>query len=61
MRQIYKFVPGHTDGIRHADLMEGERVLKDLIYECQKSLEAIGHAKLDLEAQGWARGMGLRK
>jgi len=29
-----------------------------VIYECQRSLEEIGHAKLDQEARSWARGMG---
>jgi hypothetical protein len=32
-----------------------------VIYECQRSLEAIGHAKLDLETRSQARGMGLRE
>ena len=61
MPQYYEFDPGHADGIRHADLMEGERVLNELIYECQRSLEGIEHAKLDLEARGWARARGLRE
>ena len=61
MPQIYEFDPGHADGIRHADLDAGERVLRELIYECQKSLEAIEHARLELEAQSWAKGMGLRE
>jgi hypothetical protein len=43
------------------DLLEGERILKDLIYECQQSLEGIEHAKLDLDARSWARGQGLRE
>jgi hypothetical protein len=60
MPQIYEFDPGHADGIRHADLAAGEHVLNEIIYECQRSLEAIGHAKLDLEARSWARGQGLR-
>jgi len=55
----YEFDPGHADGIRYADLIEGERVLNEVIYECQRSLEEIGHAKLDLEARGWATGTGL--
>jgi len=42
-------------------LVEGERILNDLVYECQRSLEGIEHARLDLEARGWARGMGLRE
>jgi hypothetical protein len=61
MPQTYEFDTGHADGIRHADLDAGERVLKEMIYECQKSLEAIGHARLDLEARGWARARGLRE
>jgi hypothetical protein len=61
MPQIYEFDPGHADGIRYTDLMEGERVLNELIYECQRSLEGIEHAKLDLEARGWARASGLRE
>ena len=61
MPQIYEFDPGHADGIRHADLDAGERVLNEMIYECQRNLEAIGHAKLDLEARQWARSRGLRE
>jgi len=61
MPQYYEFDPQHADGIRHADLMEGERVLNDLIYACQRSLEGIEHARLDLEARSWARGHGLRE
>jgi hypothetical protein len=38
--------------------MEGARVPHELIYECQQSLEGIDHAKLDLEARGWARANG---
>ena len=61
MPQHYEFSPQDADGIRHADLLEGERILKDLIYECQQSLEGIEHAKLDLDARSWARGQGLRE
>ena len=61
MPQPYEFDPGHADGIRHADLDAGERVLNEIIYECQRSLEGLGHARLDLEARLWARGMGLRE
>jgi len=39
----------------------GVRVLNELIFECQRSLEGIEHARLDLDARGWARGMGLRE
>jgi hypothetical protein len=53
MPPYYEFDP------QHADLIEGQRVLNDLIYECQKSLKGIEHAKLDLEARGWARASGL--
>ena len=59
MPQYYEFDPGHADGIRHADLDAGERILKDLIYECQKSLEGIEHARLDLDARSWARARGM--
>lgn len=58
MPQIYEFDPQHADGIRHADVMEGERVLNELIYECQRSLEGIEHAKRDLEAKANARALG---
>ena len=51
----------HADGIRYADVAEGERLLNDILYECQRSLKAIGHAKLDLEARGWARSRGLNR
>ena len=61
MPQIYEFDPGHADGIRHADLDAGVRVLNELIFECQRSLEGIEHARLDLEARSWARGQGLRE
>ena len=61
MPQRYEFSPQDADGIRHADLLEGERILKDVIYECQQSLEGIEHAKLDLDARSWARGQGLRE
>ena len=60
-RPSFEFDPRDADGIRHADLMEGERILNELIYECQRSLEGIEHAKLELEAQSWARGIGLRE
>jgi hypothetical protein len=59
MPQIYEFDPGHADGIRYTDLMEGERVLNELIYECQRSLEEIGHAKVDLEARANERAQGF--
>ena len=61
MPQIYEFDLLHADGIRHADLDAGVAVLNELIYECQRSLEGIEHARLDLEARGWARGQGLRE
>lgn len=60
MPQYYEFDPRHADGIRHVDLLEGERILNELIYECQRSLEGIEHARLDLEARSWARGQGLK-
>jgi len=36
----------------------GVRVLNELIYECQRSLEGIEHARLDLDAQANARAQG---
>ena len=59
MPQIYEFDPLHADGIRHADLDAGVSVLNEVIHECQRSLEEIEHAKLDLDARGWARARGL--
>ena len=61
MPQVYEFDLLHADGIRHADLDAGVRVLNEVIYECQRSLEGLEHAKLDLEARGWARARGLRE
>ena len=61
MPQPYEFDLLHTDGIRHADLDAGVRVLNEVIYECQRSLEEIEHARLDLDARGWARARGLRE
>ena len=58
MPQRYEFDLPHADGIRHADLDAGVRVLNELISERQRSLEAIGHARLDLEAQSDARAQG---
>ena len=58
MPQPYDFDLLHTDGIRHADLDAGVRVLNELIYECQRSLEGIQHARLDLDAQANARAQG---
>ena len=49
----------HADGIRHADLDAGVRVLNELIFECQRRLEGIEHARLDLEARGWAKARGM--
>ncbi len=59
MPQIYEFDPQHADGIRYADVVEVERILNEVIHECQLSLEATAHAKLDLEARQWARARGL--
>jgi hypothetical protein len=58
MPQPYEFDLLHADGIRHADLDAGVRVLNELIFECQRSLEGIEHAKLDLDAQANARAQG---
>jgi len=59
--QPYEFDLLHADGIRHADLDAGVSVLNEVIHECHRSLEGIEHAKLDLYARGWARGMGLKE
>ena len=59
MPQIYEFDPGHAEGTRYVDWAEGERVLNEIIYECQQSLKAIEHAKIDQEARSWARGQGF--
>ena len=61
MPQPYEFDLLHADGIRHADLDAGVRVLNELIYECQRSLEGIEHAKLDLEAQERTRSHGAKR
>lgn len=37
MPQPYEFAPLHFDGIRHADLDAGVRVLNELVFECQHS------------------------
>ncbi len=58
MPQPYEFDLQHSDGIRHADLDAGARVLNEIIYECQRSLEGIEHARLDLDAQTNARAQG---
>jgi len=47
MPQVYEFDPLHADGIRYADVAKGDRVLNEIVEECQRSLEAIGHAKVD--------------
>ena len=52
---VYEFDPGHADGIRHVALDAGVRVLNEMIFECQRSLEGIEHARLDLDARGGAR------
>jgi hypothetical protein len=36
--------------------MDGERVLKELIYDCQRSLEGIEYANLDFESRGYGVG-----
>ncbi len=61
MPQIYEFDIGHADGTRYVDWIEGERVLNEIIYECQQSLKAIEYGKIDQEAKSWARAQGLRE
>ena len=58
MPQPYESDLLHANGIRHADLDAGVRVLNELIFECQRSLEEIGQAKLDLEARSRGRQRG---
>ena len=58
MPQPYEFDLLHADGIRHADLDAGVSVLNEVIHECQRSLEGIEHAKLDLDAQANASAQG---
>jgi hypothetical protein len=45
--QFYQSATLHSEGIRHTDFDADVRALKNVIYECQKSLEAINHTKLD--------------
>jgi len=61
MPQIYEFDLLHADGVRHVDLDAGVRVLNEVIYECQRSLEGIEHTRLNLDPRSWARGAGLRE
>jgi hypothetical protein len=58
MPQPYEFDLLHADGIRHADLDAGVRVLNELIYECQRSLEGIKHASWTWRREGGRRGRG---
>ncbi len=60
MLHIYGFGPRDADGMRYADETERQSILNEIIYECQRSLEATGYAKLDLETRSWARGAGAR-
>ena len=58
MPQIYEYDPQHADGVRYADVVECERVLNEVVYECQRSLEEMALAKADLEARDRARAVG---
>jgi len=60
MPRPYEFDPGHADGTHFTDWIEGEKVLNEIIYQCQQSLEGIASAQIDQEARSWARGRGLR-
>jgi hypothetical protein len=51
MPNIYEFDVQHADGICSSDLAAGERVLNEIIYECQRSLEGIADAKAGLKRQ----------
>jgi len=59
MPPIYEFDPGHVDAIRHANLGAGVRGLNEMIYECQRSLEGIEHARRDVDVRGWAWAGGM--
>ena len=59
MPQVYEFDLSHGDGTRYADWIHGERILNEIIHECQQSLEAIQLAKLDQEARQYARAQGF--
>ncbi len=56
MPNVYEFDVQHIDGIKFADLAAGERILNEIIFECQRSLEGIEDAKADLERRKWASG-----
>ena len=56
--QIYEFASAIAEWIRHADLVAAVQGQKGVFYECQRSLEGIEHAKLDLDAQANARAQG---
>ena len=58
MPQIYEFDLLNADGIRHTDLGAGVKVLNELIFEYQRNLAGIKHARLDWEARVWAKGQG---
>lgn len=58
MPQVYEYDPQHADGVRYADLIEGGQVLNEIIYECQRSLEAIREAKLYWENRPQAPAPG---
>ena len=53
--------PDVHEELEDDDLDGGERVLREMIYECERSLAGIEHARLELEARGWARARGLRE
>lgn len=59
MPQVYEFDLSHGDGTRYADWVHGERILNEIIHECQQSLDAIQLAKLDQEARQNARAQGF--
>jgi hypothetical protein len=55
MPQPYEFDLQHAEGTRYAAWSEGERILHDVIFECQRNLQEIEHAKIDQEARSSAR------
>lgn len=54
-------MPQHADGIIHADVLDGEQILDEVIDDCRRTLEGLWHVALDLEARSWAHGAGLMK
>jgi hypothetical protein len=59
MPRPYEFDPGHADGPDLTDWMEGEKVLNEITYQCQQSLEGIADTRIEQEARSWAMERGV--